>query len=739
MTMKLKPFFSFGQVNRLSGIILITSMVCLTGLYAQDSPGTNAPDQWFSDIHLRIDSMVFTWKQDQITVQQKRKLAFEYQAEQPVIEVLFRTARAIDQLSLRSSGDYIIIDSVFKMSDGVFAAKLRLLDIHASNFISLKLLATHGGGQLRQYIEVPLYPYTSTFVKFYPSAEDLFIGEESVYELVTNNLTNVVADGVWKSAQGIGYRLVREGDKLLLYLSGRSVGRRTFEIPITLRRPVKDAEGQITHTILLNSNVFNIKQSPLAFLGLDQSDIIWDEEARRGIEVVIDFDRNLEMEKTYRLEAQEQPGGALIGEIFTRNRMSNGKVLCWLRLYNYHRKAEGYLYLKDGDQPKFLTNFNILPKTVLQSVRILREGKEYTSTLEVFPGEYFELRIDGTSLDRADIRIEDLSAFQKDTLLRSENSLNFKVKVPLDIGKTRLIIYLNGKPSGYTLKISEYQKARSLDFIMLSYDEGSQRKNATFNKVNSAIMYGGTLKDIIISPMAGRIDDEKQLYGKQFLTIKITLTNNQRQLVEVRTVENFVVCPDQSSPRFLFYQGKDCQNNSFNINSILSIKTNELPDWARVEIEIRHRADRHNDESYVHRVEFILARRYNFDIDVSFPAGLLQIRPGRASGDQLSSFGGVSLAALAQFNFFRPGRIAQYQPYRVGVGTIAMNAFDFSSDSADRGLALVALGSLSPNRRDSKLRLTLYFGGGYFLTNSDNVRSPPGWFLLIGPGIAVRI
>ena len=735
----MKFIFSFRSKNGIGvGLVLLLVLLHLS-IYAQNPPSTNTPDQWFSDIQLRIDSSTFSWKQDQITIQQKRKLAFEFQSEQPVIEVVFSPLRAIDHLSLRPSGDYIIIDSIYKLTDGIFVTKLRLTDIHAANFISLKLLATYGGGQQRQYIEVPLYPYTSTFVKFYPTSEDLFIGEESVYELVTNNLTNVVADGVWKSAQGLSYRLIREGDKLLLYLSGRSVGRRTLEIPIMLRRPVKDADGLITYTITLNPNQFNVKQSPLAFLSLDQNDVIWDEEARRGIEVVLDFDRNLEMEKTYRLEAQEQPGGALIGEIFTRNRMSNGKVLCWLRLYNYHRKAEGYLYLKDGDQPKFLTNFNILPKTVLQSVRILREGKEYTNTLEVFPGESFELRIDGTSLDRADIRIEDLSNFQKDTLLRSENSLNFKVKVPLEIGKTRLIIYLNGKPSGYTLKISEFQKARPLDFIMLSYDEGSQRRNVTFNKVNSAIMYGGTLRDIIISPMSGRIDDEKQLYGKQFLTIKITLTNNQRQLVEVRTVENFVVCPDQSSPRFLFYQGKDCQNNSFNINSILSIKTNELPDWARVEIEIRHRADRHNDESYVHRIEFILARRYNFDIDVSFPAGLLQIRPGRASGDQLSSFGGVSLAALAQFNFFRPGRIAQYQPYRIGVGTIAMNAFDFSSDSADRGLALVALGSLSPNRRDTKLRLTLYFGGGYFLTNSDNMRSPPGWFLLIGPGIAVRI
>ncbi len=59
--------------------------------------------------------------------------------------------------------------------------------------------------------------------------------------------------------------------------------------------------------------------------------------------------RLLRMQKTYRLESQEEPGGSLIGEIFTKSSLANNRVLCILRVYNYHRKPDGYPYIKDGD------------------------------------------------------------------------------------------------------------------------------------------------------------------------------------------------------------------------------------------------------------------------------------------------------------------------------------------------------------------------------------------------------
>lgn len=739
---------SFGStkvVKRLS-IILILLIAFSQYAGAQEeieanyTSSTRSFQELFEDLILKIDTFEFSFSNDRINFQNTQKLAFQYQQSDAVVELMLKPRKSanISAISFINSGDYTVVDSLTFL-DNLIRAKIRFRNITETDFLAFRFSVLVDYPKVEYIVEVPLFPYSDTYVDFYPVGDDLFIGEEKIFELVTNNASNINADGVWKTKNGISYRIVREDDRLKIYLTGISNGIHTLDAEVLLKKPILNKQGVPVYKLKLEGKDFTVKQSPLTFLSTDINDVVWDEEGRTGIEVQIDYDRALEMEKTYRIEAQENPGGALIAEIFTRNRLSNGKILCWLRVFNYHRKSDGYLFIKTNDQARFLTNFNIVPKTEVNRVTILREGRDYTENLNIYPGETIEVRLEGVSLDRADFRFEELSDVYKDTLLKSDHVKTYKLKVPKNISKKRLNIYNNGNTTGYTFSVKEYQKPRPLDFVMISYDENGYRKNATFNKINSSIMYGSTLKDVIISPMAHKIDDEERLYGKQFLTIKITLTNAQRQLVEVRTIENFVVCPDQSSPRFLYYQDKDCQNGSININSILSIKTNELQDWSRVEIEISHRPEKHNDESFSHRVEFILSRSYNFDIDVSFPAGLLQIRPNRPSGDQLGSFSGVSLAALAQFSFFKPGKIAQYQPYRIGVGTIAMNAFDFSSDSADRGLALVALGSLSPTRRDPKIRLTLYFGGGYFLTTTDNVRSPPGWFLLIGPGIAVRI
>lgn len=72
--------------------------------------------------------------------------------------------------------------------------------------------------------------------------------------------------------------------------------------------------------------------------------------------------------KLYRIEQQEDAGGSLIAEIFTRRILANDRVLCWLRTYNYHKQSEGYLYIKDGDKALFISNFNITPKTRIDDI-----------------------------------------------------------------------------------------------------------------------------------------------------------------------------------------------------------------------------------------------------------------------------------------------------------------------------------------------------------------------------------
>ncbi|MGC8803761.1 MAG: hypothetical protein ACP5PS_08335, partial [Bacteroidales bacterium] len=81
-------------------------------------------------------------------------------------------------------------------------------------------------------------------------------------------------------------------------------------------------------------------------------------------------------------------------------------------------------------------------------------------------------------------------------------------------------------------------------------------------------------------------------------------------------------------------------------------------------------------------------------------------------------------------SFYQKDKIARFMPYKIGVGFLALNAFNFSNNNNARDLGIVILGSVYPTRRDTKLSFPLYIGGGYLLNTNS-------WFWVFGPGIRV--
>ena len=73
--------------------------------------------------------------------------------------------------------------------------------------------------------------------------------------------------------------------------------------------------------------------------------------------------------------------------------------------------------------------------------------------------------------------------------------------------------------------------------------------------------------------------------------------------------------------------------------------------WSRLEIEIEHISEVYGAKGFKQRIELIYQRHYEFDIDVSFPAGLLVRKEGDTG---IGNFGGISMAMMAQFSFFHP-------------------------------------------------------------------------------------
>ena len=457
---------------------------------------------------------------------------------------------------------------------------------------------------------------------------------------------------------------------------------------------------------------------------MDVREVIRNPKFPESTEVQLENNRRLQVGKTYRVEASEEVGSPLIAEIFTIRRLTNDRVMCEFRPYRDHRIQDGYLFIKDGDSPVFMTNVEIAPSPEIRAASILRNGDSYTSDLTVKPGESFELRLEGNSLTKARFNFEELEVLGSDSLVQSDVLRTYKLKVPLSVARRKLNLYNGAVPTGIVLTVAEHQRARPLDFIEIDYGAGP----VVVDSIRQPILHPKTVKDLVISFNPDRIDDSEHLYGRQHIRISVRIEDKRGTLIENRDLGKFTVCPGETSPRYGYYPASGCHRDDIYLNTYLSRKTHSLNEWSRIELVIEHLAESHGGESYNQRIVIYNQRRSTFDIDVSIPAGLITQKVGR--GEQLSPlFSGIGFAMMAQFTFYKKDEIQRIQPVKAGVGFLAQNAFNFNPD-AQRDLGILAITSINPIRRTGKFSFPLFGGFGYFMQDNS-------FFFMIGPGIHV--
>jgi hypothetical protein len=497
-------------------------------------------------------------------------------------------------------------------------------------------------------------------------------------------------------------------------------------LKLQTERPTLLPGNRISYQLPVLRQEFNVKASRLRFLSPDQRSVTMDDASRRrGVELILDNGRSFELHRTYRVEEQEEPGGALIAEIYTRQYLSNDRVLCYFRPYNTHRQTAGYLYIKDNDTPRYLTNLDITPQTVIRNVQVLHRGGEWTSSLSVSPGETVDVRLEGEGLQKARVSFEDLPIIPSDSSVRTDARLVYRVQMPVGFSKRKSTVYNAGQPTGYALNVREFQRPHPLDFVSVVYGEAAQ----PITRLGGPVLYDGTIRDVVFQFNPTGIDKGEQLYGKQFLSFEVRTLNAKGDLIEMRNIDNVVICPGDNSPRAAFYADKQCRTDPLSLNAILGRKTYDLDEWSRIVVTVKHQASQYAEPGYTQTVELVLKRHYKFDIDVSFPAGLLT---RKQKEEKFGDLGGISLATLAQFSFYSPNKINRLRPYKIGAGFVALNAFNLGSSTANRDLGVVILGSVYPTRREAKFTFPLYLGGGYLLGTSQ-------WFFMLGPGIGVRL
>ncbi|PWH85691.1 hypothetical protein [Brumimicrobium oceani] len=674
----------------------------------------------FSDVQMRIDTNIYKYSLDRIYVENEWKIPFEYQETNAIVEFRIfpnKHSELKENWKLNPSNEYKIIDSLSLRMDGYYHFKVQFSDLAQAVFLNVELAVDN------KSLAIPIFPYTLTYATIYPGESDLYIGDEKTFELVTNQPDNIVIDPLWKQSEGYEYRIHRSNDKIWLSIIPTETGNLEVEFTIKLYRP-NIQHRRPKYLLDKQSFTFNVKGSRLKFLTFDSKEIIWETKSPKGVELQIDNHRLLAINKTYRLEATDETGGPLIAEMYTVRRLSNDKILCMFRPYNYHRISSGYLYIKDGDVPKFITNINILPEPKINNVSILRQGGSWVNTKQVYPGETVEIRLQGEGLNRTDFKFEDLVDLSSDSLIRNESVAHYLLKVPIDIRKKSVNIYTGDVKTSVMLDIIEYQRPKELDFVIIEYGgTPAVAKDAT-----QPILHETTIGDVNIQFDNQYIDDAFQLYGKQFLEVEVRITDANNKLVEKQIIDDIVVCPGSNSPRsFAYTSSTGCMNEIISINDYLSNKTHSLENWAKVELIIRHRKNVYGGQGYTSRVEIIKAKYVAFDVDLSIPAGLIIKKVGEPGFPGLS---GISLSMLAQFSFYQRNEIQKLRPFKIGAGFLAKNAFNFN-ENAERDLGIVLLGSVYPTKKNRRFSFPLYAGMGYFLNESK-------FFFLIGPGVSIN-
>lgn len=697
-------------------------------LFCQQAVSQNEPralSYYFSDVEMHIDTAVYTWRNHSQIIQNKRQLPFAYDEEEEVAEFYVRFAQSGDSNNLRlaPSKDFELIDSL-RVFPGYARFKVRFRDITESNFLKFIFEVSTDTANY-QLTELPLFPYTNTYVEIYPSTDEVFIGEEVSFDLTTNNENNIVFDNRWTSGLPINYRMNKEGSRLTVSILPGSLGYQKVKIPLLVRKPLLTPEG-FSYNLPPLEYTFQVKSGRLVFLQIDKQEVTPPDDKTEAVEVLIDNHRSLIIGKTYRVENQESQGGPLVAEIYTKSRLNNNKILCLMRIYANHRKTEGYLYIKDGDEAQFVTNLDITPKTDIKTIFVQREGKDWQAGNTVYPGETVSVRLDGEGLHKANFFFQGADNLLLDSLIRNENTAVYRIKVPENMSSKRIEIYNHRVNTGNYLNVVEFQKARKFDFMKLDFGN----EQVLVDDINRPIYYEGTITDLVLAFDRSKIDQSGDLNGKQYLKIDVKVSNKQGNLIEIYKFDQVGVCPSEGSPRFGHYSQTDCQSENINFNNYLSRKTYDLDEWSKIEIDISHLAEKYPGQQVARkRIIIYLKRDFTFDVDVSFPGGLLILKSG---SNDFANFGGVSFAMLAQFSFYQDGRIAKLKPYKVGAGFIAINAFNFSPQAeANRDVGLVVMGSLYPISSTNKLSFPLYCGFGFLMKEKK-------LFSLIGPGIRVQ-
>lgn len=683
---------------------------------------------FIENLIINTDSAHFSLEENSVRYRRSTYLYFVQTQINEVlhVKVVPKDEFSISKMTIVPTSNVEIIDSLIKIEDGSYTGSIRLVNAINNPNNRLVLKANINGDEINR--SVRLYPFIfPTMAEVEPSIE-IYSGQEITVPLPIHNPFLLSYNTNWQKQGILEYKIVSSAEGPKLMLRATRSGRQSLQVNFRSSKPYVQDDGLLSFELFdLNINVRSVF-SKVNFLNFDKPSYYFEPEGSKLISVRFDNNRNIRLNRTYRIEDQEEAGGRLIGELFTRAIIENqDKVVASLRTYALHRIEDGYLYMKLGDQAAFFTNFNILKKPEISKLSILRPAKDWSTSHVVYPGETIELKFEGVGLDNSEIKFSDGKyTAVVDTSRVNENVVYSTLTIPVDVNERSIPVTLNNQSTAFELLVEERERPRQLDFVTLNYGDGAKIINGeTF--ITPALFHD-EIGDLVIRFNEDGIDEADRFYGIQYLEIEVRYWDKNKKLIESRQIEDIKIVPGPSSVRHAGYSKANASNPMIKLNDIMVNKTYELRPWSQIEITVRHDKSKYNGEGYSQHVQVYRSDNFTVDIEVSFPAGLLA---KNLSEPGIGTLTGLSIASMANFSFYKKNQINKLQPFRVGLGFVMLNAFSSLTNASGEekdDIGMVILSSFQPLKPDSKINFPLYAGFGY-LFRSESL------FLLIGPGI----
>ncbi len=679
--------------------------------------------QSFKELTLRGDTTIFYQSKNSISYLGENYFFIPFKDSDQLFELTIypNLDESVASIQIMPSSNVTVVDSLTYIDNKFFRGKIKLKNFSYGNSASLLIKVVEKTKQYNR--EIKLFPYKKTLLTPIYQSIDSYSGEDKTLLIPVTNPENLNVPTTTIKGSDYDYSMSLNSASLNIRVQPHTTGSKEIVLDLETLYPFINSAGIPTTKLPPYTIRFTVKPSRLNFINTDKTKFFYDLKSASSEEVQLDYKKDLEPGKTYRIENQLEPNGKLIAELYVKSPIGDNKLLCELRSYSYHKTSDGYLYVKQGAEAKYLTNFDILQKPTIENIALLHEGEEWSAARIVYPGEDVQLKIEGTGLLKTNFTFSNCLNIKQDSTRIFDDLVYYSFTVPAAINKKAILIEMNNEKTKYELAIKENRHPKELGFITINYENKHYSLDSSIT--NSPLMEPNSLDNVTVSFDESKIDTKTVFYGKQYLDFELKLYNSKNDLIEEEKIDGIAICPDESSLRGIYYDRKDCFKNNINVNDYLLHKTYDLEGWSKLEITVRHSSGKYTEPGYSKKIVIIKQQRSAVDLQVSFPAGLLTKSFSTKGIGELSGF---SIAFLAEMNFYKKNEVQKLKPYTIGAGFIALNVFNLTATNQQPDVGAVAIGSILPLKPERKLNFPLYLGFGYLLRSGE-------WFTLLGPGI----